>query len=385
MQSVILPNRFLAGQTGKPKESMDTPLFVATIVLVMIGLVMVYSSTFHLGYSYLKLEVLRILVGITALYLGTRIRYIKLSGKTKNIILFSTLIILLATLLLGRKVMGARRWIGILQPAEFAKLALIFWLASFFAEGRSIDTRFKSQVLPPLIVTLVIVILTVLQPAVGTSCILFAVSLTMFFLGGVKLKYIIIIGGITLLGFMILVFVFPHSRKRIKDFWQGDRYQQTQSVIAIGSGGLTGKGLGEGKEKFKFLPKMPTDFIFSAIGEEFGFIGSLIIFLLFLIILVRGLKIATAAEDYFGYLLASGITVMIFIYTLIHIGVALGIIPPTGQPLPFVSFGGSALVTNLFALGLVLNISKFRIRRPCDVAFIRGWHRRPRLSGTRPW
>jgi cell division protein FtsW len=385
MQSAILPNRFLAGQTRKPKESMDTTLFVATIVLVMIGLVMVYSSTFHLGYSYLKLEALRILVGISALYLGTRIRYIKLSGKTKNIILLIALIILLATLLLGRKVMGARRWIGILQPAEFAKLALIFWLASFFAEGRSIDTQFKRQVLPPLIVTLAIVILTVVQPAVGTSCILLATSLTMFFLGGVRMKYIVIIGGITLLGFMILVFVFPHSRKRINDFWQGNRYQQTRSVIAIGSGGLTGKGLGEGKEKFKFLPKMPTDFIFSAIGEEFGFIGSLIIFLLFLIILVRGLKIAAAAEDYFGYLLASGITAMIFIYTLIHIGVALGILPPTGQPLPFVSFGGSALVTNLFAIGLVLNISKFRIRRPCDVAYIRGWHGRPRLSGTRPW
>ena len=385
MWSAILPNRFIARQTEKPKEPMDTVLFVATIILVLIGLVMVYSSTFHLGYSYLKLESLRILVGIAALFLGTRVRYIKLSGKTKNIILFIALIILLATLLLGRKVMGARRWTGILQPAEFAKLALIFWLASFFAEGRGIDTRFKKQVLPPLMVTLAIIILTVLQPAVGTSCILFATSLTMFFLGGVKMKYILIIGGITLLGFLILIFVFPHSRKRINDFWQGNRYQQNQSVIAIGSGGLTGKGLGEGKQKFKFLPKMPTDFIFSAIGEEFGFIGSLFIFLLFLIILVRGLKIAVSAEDYFGYLLASGITIMIFIYTLIQIGVGLGILPPTGQPLPFVSFGGSALVSNLFALGLVLNISKFRIRRPCDVAYIRGWHRRSRLSGARPW
>jgi len=385
MWSAILPNRFIARQTDKPREPMDTVLLVATIILVMVGLVMVYSSTFHLGYSYLKWEALRVLVGIAALYLGTRIRYVKLSGKTKNIILFIALVILLATLLLGRKVMGARRWIGILQPAEFAKLSLIFWLAGFFAEGRGIEMQFKKQVLPPLIVTLTIIILTVLQPAIGTSCILFATGLTTFFLGGVKMKYIATIGAITLLGFLILIFIFPHSRKRIKDFWQGNRYQQTQSVIAIGSGGLTGKGLGEGKQKFKFLPKMPTDFIFSAIGEEFGFIGSLAIFLLFFIILARGLKIAVSAEDYFGYLLAAGITVMIFIYTLIHIGVALGILPPTGQPVPFVSFGGSALVTNLFALGLVLNISKFRIRRPCDVAYIRGWHRRTRLSSARPW
>jgi cell division protein FtsW len=385
MWSAVLPNRFRERHSDKPREPVDTVLLIATIVLVMIGLVMVYSSTFHLGYSYLKWEAMRVMAGIIALYIGSRVRYTKLSGKAKNIILLVAFLILLATLLLGRKVMGARRWIGMLQPAEFAKLSLIFWLASFFAEGRSVDLRFKKQVLPPLVVTLAIVILTVFQPAVGTSCILLATSLTMFFLGGIKIKYIATISAIALLGFLIIIFIFPHSRKRIRDFWQGNRYQQTQSVIAIGSGGVTGKGLGEGGQKFKFLPKMPTDFIFSAIGEEFGFIGSVLVFLLFLIILARGLKIALAAEDYFGYLLASGITVMLFIYALIHIGVALGILPPTGQPLPFVSFGGSALVTNLFALGLVLNISKFRIRRPCDVAYIRGWHRRPRLSGARPW
>jgi cell division protein FtsW len=385
MWSAILPNQFLARHSEKPREPVDTVLLVATIILVMIGLVVVYSATFHLTSRYLKWEAVRIIVGVIALYLGSKIRYIKLSGNTKNIILLIAFIILLVTIFLGRKVSGARRWIGILQPAEFAKLSLIFWLAGFFAEGRGIDTRFKKQVLPALIVTLVIVALTVIQPAVGTSCILFATSLTMFFLGGVKIKHIAIIGAITILVFLVLIFVFPHSRKRITDWWQGSRYQQNQSVLAIGSGGIAGKGLGEGKQKFQFLPKMTTDFIFSAIGEEFGFLGSLMIFLLFLIILFQGLKIALAAEDYFGYLLASGITVMIFIYALIHIGVALGILPPTGQPLPFVSFGGSALVTNLFAIGLVLNVSKFRIRRPCDIAYNRGWHRRPRFSRARPW
>jgi cell division protein FtsW len=385
MWSATLPNQFLTRQSEKPREPVDAVLMVATVILVMIGLVMVYSSTFHLGYQYLKWEVVRVIVGIFALYIGSKIRYMKLGGKTKNIILLITLIILLGTLLLGRKVAGATRWIGILQPAELAKLSLIFWLAGFFAEGRGNDTGFKKQVLPPLIVTIIIIVLTVVQPAIGTSCIVFATSFTMFFLGGVRMKYIILIGLVALVTFLILIFIFPHSRKRLIDFWQGERYQQEQSIIGIGSGRSTGKGFGHGNQKFKFLPKMTTDFIFSAIGEEFGFIGTFAIFLLFLIILVRGVKIAMAAEDYFGYLLTSGITVMIFIYALIHIGVALGILPPTGQPLPMVSYGGSALVTNLFALGLVLNVSKFRIRRPCDIAYIRGGHRRARFSSTRPW
>ena len=385
MWSATLPNRFVNQQTEKPREPIDTTILVATIVLAMIGLVMVYSSTFHEGYYYLKWEALRVAVGIIALFIGSRIRYIRLSGNTKNFIILAAFIILLITLLLGRKVMGAKRWIGILQPAEFAKLSLIFWLAGFFAENREVDTSFKKQVLLPLIVTSLIVILTIIQPAIGTSCIIFTTSITMFFLGGIKFKYIVIISLITLIGFLLIIFIFPHSRKRITNFWQGERYQQTKSKITIGSGCLWGKGLGSSGQKFQFLPKMPTDFIFAAIGEEFGFIGSVVIFLLFLIILVRGTQIALSAEDYFGYLLTSGITVMLFIYALIHISVALGIIPTTGQPLPFVSFGGSALVTNLFALGLVLNVSKFRIRRPCDVAYIRGWHRRPRFSSARPW
>jgi len=385
MWSQNLSNRYMVHQIEKPREPVDAVLLIATIILAIIGVVMVYSSTFHLGYQYLKWEVLRIIVGFVALYIGTKIRYIKFSGNTKNIILLIALIFLLATLLLGRKVMGARRWIGIIQPAEFAKLSLIFWLAGFFAEGRGSETRFRSQVLPPLVVTLTIVFLTIMQPAVGTSCILFATSLTMFFLGGVKFKYIAIIGAITIAGFLLLIFIFPHSRMRIKDFWSGERYQQTQSVIGIGSGRVLGKGLGEGKQKFQFLPKMATDFIFSAIGEEFGFFGTFMIFLLFLLILFQGLKIALFAEDHFGYLLASGITVMLFIYALIHIGVTLGILPPTGQPLPFVSFGGSALVTNLFALGLVLNVSKFRIRRPSDISYNRRRHRWARFSSNRNW
>lgn len=385
MWSETLPNRFTAQQNEKPREQVDTVLLIATIILVMVGLVMVYSSTFHQGYDYLQSEALRVAIGLVALFVGTKIRYIRFSGNTKNIIILIAFIILIMTIFLGKKVLGARRWIGILQPAEFAKLSLIFWLAGFFAENRGLENVFKKQALPPLIVTLVIVSLTIIQPAVGTSCILFATSLTMFFLGGVKIKFIALIGGIALLAFVTIIFIFPHSRKRIINFWRGDRYQQTQSIIGIGSGGLTGKGLGEGKQKFSFLPKIPTDFIFSAIGEEFGFIGSITIFLLFFLILFRGLKIALSAEDYFGYLLSAGTTVMLFIYALIHIGVALGILLPTGQPLPFVSFGGSSLVTNLFALGLVLNVSKFRIRRPCDVAYIRGWHRRPRFSGARPW
>lgn len=369
----------------KPREPLDTPLLIATVVLVTIGLVMVYSSTFYQGYHYLKLEILRVILGIIALFIGTKIHYLRFNSNMKNIILLITIVILLATIFLGRQISGAKRWIGLIQPAEFAKISLIIWLAGFFAENHGIDDGFKRQVLPPLAVTLLIILLTVVQPAVGTSIILFATSLTIFFLGGVRLKYIVIIGSIALLSFLLLIFIFPHSRHRIKDFWNGDRYQQEQSKIGIGSGGLIGKGLGQGRQKFKILPKMTTDFIFSAIGEEFGFFGSTLVFMLFLIILLRGLKIAQTADEYFGFLLASGITCMLFLYALIHIGVTLGILAPTGQPLPFVSYGGSALVTNLFAVGQVLNISKFRIRRSYDAINSREWYRRAHLSRPRAW
>lgn len=386
MRSQILPNYFIQHRDiPLAREPVDAPLLIVTIILVMIGLIMVYSATFHQGYRYLKWEALRVVVGVIALLIGTKVRYIKMSGNIKNIMLLVSMVVLLITLILGHRVAGAKRWLVVLQPTEFAKLALIFWLAGYFAEGHGLNGEFKSQVLRPLIVTLGIITLTVIQPAIGTSLILFATSLIMFFLGGVRIKYIAIISLVALIGFSIIVFVFPHSRRRVNNFWRGDRYQQEQSKIGIGSGWLFGKGLGEGKQKFKFLPKLTTDFIFSAIGEEFGFLGSLLIFTLFLLILVRGLKIALMADEYFGYLLASGITVMLFIYALIHISVSLGILPTTGQPLPFVSYGGSALVTNLFAVGQVLNISKFRTRRYSDTFNFNGRYWRPHFSSSRPW
>ncbi|MEO0114901.1 MAG: FtsW/RodA/SpoVE family cell cycle protein [candidate division WOR-3 bacterium] len=384
MQSTILPNRFLKS-ADKPRQPVDTILLLATLTLVTIGVIMVYSSTLYEGDRYLRWEMLRVAIGVAALFIGTKVRYIRLSGNARNIIFLITVIILLATVILGRRVAGAKRWIGFIQPAEVAKLSLIFWLAGFFARSQHPENGFKKQVLPPLAVTLVIIALTIIQPAVGTSLILFVTSMTMFFLGGVRMKYLLIIGMIAIVGFLVLIFVFPHSRYRIINFWQGDRYQQEQSRIGIGSGGLIGKGLGEGRQKFKFLPKLATDFIFAAVGEEFGFLGSVVLFLLFLIILDRGLKIAQSADDHFGFLLAGGITVMLFVYALIHIGVALGIVPPTGQPLPFVSYGGSALVTNLFALGQVLNVSKFGIRRASGISYNRGWYRGPYFPRARPW
>jgi|GEM_PF-77002 len=350
--------------TLRPRR-IDATLLFATIILVTIGLIMVYSSTFYQGSTYLRWEILRVIAGVIALIIGTKLHYVRFSGNLKNIILVITIGILLLTIILGKRVAGAKRWIGIIQPAEFAKLSLILYLAGYFAEriGETQDS-FK-KILPPLAVTGVLILLTVIQPAIGTSLILTATTLTIFFLAGVKIKYMAIISLVALAGFLILIFVFPHSRNRIKNFWSGNRYQQEQSKIGIGSGCLFGKGLGEGRQKFKFLPKMATDFIFAAIGEEFGFFGSTLIFILFLIILLRGLKIAQTADEYFGFLLASGITCMLFLYALIHIGVTLGVLPPTGQPLPFISYGGSALVTNLFALGQVLNISKFRMTRIC--------------------
>jgi len=179
---------------------------------------------------------------------------------------------------------------------------------------------------------------------------------------------------------VLAIHCVPHARVRWQRFASGSRYHQEQSLIGIGSGGPVGTGLGEGKQKFLFLPKLHNDFIFASIGEEFGFLGSLAIYLLYGFLFIRGMRMSREASSAFGQYLAGGISVVIFLYALVHVAVTLGLIPTTGQPLPFVSFGGSALVTNLFAAGVLLNISRFRQTRITIPASLSGWQSQARAG-----
>ena len=375
-----------------PRQSspIDTSILITTIILTMIGLVMVYSVTINSGFVFLKGQIIRICIGLCALTIASMIPYKWYQGRVKDILLIGTIILLILTLTIGRKVAFARRWALFFQTAEIAKYSLIIWLSGYYANirekqntGEINQIKLKKFPYIPLIIVGLIIMLLLFQPAVGTSAILALSALFVFYVSGVKLKNILLIGIISIAVFSLSIITIPYAKMRYDDFRKGMTYQQWQSRIAIGSGGVKGVGLGEGKQKLHFLPEVHTDFIYSAIGEEFGLIGSFVILSLFFILFSRGFKIGIEVNDIFGQYLVIGICVIIFQYVLVHLGVALALIPTTGQPLPFVSYGGTALVTNLYAVGIILNVSKFRRKKLENNSYSNRWNRRAYLSRTR--
>ncbi len=353
----------------RPSGPIDSTVLFVVVTLVLIGVTLVYATTCHKGVAFLKSQGLRAAAGLLALSLGAKLRYTIWNGRVKWVLLFGSLTLLVLTLVVGFVFKGAQRWMQLgtlaFQPAEFAKYALLVWLAGYFdslkEQGRD-QHGFWGFLLPGAAV-LVVVGLTLLQPAVGTSFIIAVASLALFVVVGVKWWRLAVTVGVGVVLFVVAVTCIPHARDRFARFRVGRHHQQKQSLIAIGSGGPFGRGLGEGRQKLQFLPKMYNDFIFAEIGEEFGFIGSAAVCLLYLILFLYGMKIGSEARTPFGQHLAAGISMTIFLYALVHIAVALGLIPTTGQPLPFISSGGSALLSNLFAVGVLLNISRYRRNR----------------------
>ncbi len=339
------------------------------VTLVLIGVTLVYATTCHKGVTFLKSQGLRAIAGLLALFLGAKLRYTIWNNKTKWVLLSGFVVLLVLTLVVGLVFKGAQRWMQLgplmFQPAEFAKYALLVWLAGYFDSLKELgkDQHGFWGFLLPGAVVLVVVGLTLLQPAVGTGFIIAVASLALFVVVGVKWWRLAVTVGFGVALFVLAVTCIPHARDRLARFRAGKHRQQEQSLIAIGSGGPFGRGLGESRQKFQFLPKMYNDFIFAEIGEEFGFVGSAAVCLLYLLLFLYGMKISSDARTLFGQYLAAGITLTIFLYSTVHIAVALGVIPTTGQPLPFISSGGSALLSNLFAVGVLLNVSRYRRNR----------------------
>lgn len=380
------------GSTSQQSSSLDVVILITATILTMIGLIMVYSVTLHAGFAYLNGQILRICVGLCAMIVASIVPYKYYRGRIKDVLLIGTIILLILTLTIGRKVAVARRWALFFQPAEIAKYTIIIWLCGYFANlrekqnsGETKSKKLDNFPFLPLVAVGITVMLLLLQPAVGTSAILTLSTLLIFYISGVKLKYLFFIAVLGITIFSLSIVTIPYAKTRFNEFLNGTTYQQMQSKIAIGSGGVLGKGLGEGKQKFNFLPKLHTDFIFSAIGEEFGLIGSSVVLILFFILLNRGLKVGIDSNNDFGLLLASGITILVFEYFLVHLGVALSILPTTGQPLPFISYGGSALVTNLYAIGIILNVSKFRRNKIDKNSNYNRWYRRAYFPRSRSW
>ncbi len=351
-------------------------LAAVSIILVCIGIVMIYSTSAiyaleNQGDSayYLKRHLLYVFIGLFCAFFVMRADYHYLRKITKPLLLVSFFLLILVLVPgIGRQVGGARRWFRFgaisFQPSEFAKFAIIIYAADFLSRKKDVITSFLRGFLPLLLVMGSVCLLIVVQPDLGTVLVIVTICFLMFFVAGVKLTHILslVLGSLPLL--YILIFSVPYRRRRILAFldpWsdpQGTGFQIIQSLVAIGSGGLVGLGLGHGRQKLLYLPAAYTDFIFSIIGEELGFIGTSSIVLLIIFFLLQAAKISLKAKDSFGQLLSFGLISCLIIEVVVNMGVAISIFPTKGLPFPFISYGGTSLVFNMIYVGIILNVGR---------------------------
>jgi cell division protein FtsW len=269
---------------------------------------------------------------------------------------------------IGKVVNGARRWIDLklfaLQPSEIAKLSMVFFMAESLTRQQDRITNFMKGLVPHLLVLLVVFGLILKEPDLGTALAIGGTVFLMFFASGAKIIHLGSLVGLGVIGVITAIIAEPYRMRRITAFadpWQDPLdtgYHIIQSLYALGSGGLFGLGLGRSREKFLYLPEPHTDFIFAILGEELGFIGTVTVVLLFFLFAWRGYKIAISAPDTFGSILAAGLTTMISLQAMMNIAVVTASMPVTGIPLPFVSYGGSALLFTMAGVGVLLNISR---------------------------
>lgn len=351
------------------KQSIDLPLLVTVGVLVIFGLIMVYDASviqglrdFKDSYYYIRQQLIWIGIGIISLIFFSRFEY-KTFKPLAPFLLFFSFILLLAVFIPGLGISGggAHRWLKIgmmtLQPAEIIKLTGVIFLASIFEK--------RVRILPFILLTVSVIFITaVLQRDLGSSIVFLAIATALYISSGGRLWHFLLALPVAILGFVVLIVTSPYRSKRILAFLdpfsdpQGFTYHISQVLIALGSGGLFGLGLGHSRQKFEYIPEVSTDSIFGIVGEELGFVGATALLGLFLILILRGIKIAQNCPDNFGKILALGLTFWLGIQVVINISSMTALLPLTGVPLPFISYGGSALVANLTAVGILLNISK---------------------------
>ncbi len=337
---------------------------------------MIYSASsiwaeykFGDAFKYVKTQTLFIVIGIILMNFVSNIDY-KEYFKRTNLIIGVCLLLLVLVLIpgIGSIRNGSQSWFGIgsfgVQPSEFAKLGLIIFTAKYLALNQKDLKNIKRGVFPILGMLFLVFGLIMLQPDFGTGMIIVVSILAMMFVAGVPVKFFLGLGGLGVFGIIGLIVVAPYRMERITSFldpWKdplGTGFQIIQSLYAIGPGGLLGQGFLNSRQKQFYLPEPQTDFIFSIISEEFGFLGVLIVSFLFLLILYRGIQIALHARDDFSKYLAFGMVFQILIQAVMNLMVVIGLIPVTGVTLPFLSYGGSSLLITMISIGILLNISK---------------------------
>ena len=357
------------------KWRIDFLLLFSVILLVAFGVLMVYSASFYsaqLTYGdsmfFMKKQLVGAIIGLASMIILYFIDY-RFLKKLKWISLIVSLVLLLLVFVpsIGVKVYGARRWINLgfftLQPSEIAKFGFIIFASSSLAKMQRQVKSFKG-ILPTLIAGGIICCLIILEPNMSITICVGVTMITMLFVGGARFKHFCFLAIPIALLVPLLIILEPYRLRRLVAFLDpfasasSEGFQLVQSLYAVGSGGLFGVGLFNSRQKYLFLPFAESDFIFSIIAEEFGFVGSCVLILVFGIIIARGIIIAMKAPTRFGCYLASGITTIIAVQLVVNIAVVTGSIPPTGLPLPFISAGSTSLVMFMSAIGVLLNIDK---------------------------
>ncbi len=367
-----LVSRFTKG--GSP----DYVFIAFLVILVVFGLVMLASASSDLAktkfgdsYYYLKHQIVYGLIpGIVGFFLALFFP-LKLWEKISLPALFVSIILLLLVFSpLGFRALGADRWVLIggigFQPGEIVKLTFLIYMAAWIGRNRTRAKSFTQGFLPMLILLAFVIVPLILQPATTTAVLIFISVITMYFTAGAKIRYLFWIGIVAVVALVALIFITPYRMQRVLSFMNpdadplGKTYQINQTLIAIGSGGIWGVGYGRSTTKLHYLPEPIGDSIFAVIGEELGFVGSAALIIFFLFFIWRALSIARKAPDGFGRLATIGFSTLIGLQAFVHIGANSGLIPLTGVPLPFISYGGTALAMFLTMSGIIVTISKRR-------------------------
>lgn len=360
---------------GVKKGTPDILIFFATMLLLAVGIVMVFSASYYDTldqdpYFYLRKQLLWGLVGVIAMLVMSRIDYFRLKPYI-NLAFYGTLIMLVLVIIpgVGVEVKGSTRWLNFgftrLQPSEVMKIASVLFMAKCLGKkGLKVDSLIFG-VGPYLALIGIIGGLVMLEPDLGTTLALTGTIFVMLFAAGLRWHHIILIGTSAIAVVVALIIQEPYRLDRIVGYldpWSHaakEGYQTINSLYALGSGGFFGMGLGNSRQKLDFLPEQHTDFIFAILGEELGFIGAFFVVLLFFVIAWRGYRVALNCPDTFGSFLAVGLTTTIVLQAFINIGVVTGLLPVTGIALPFISYGGSSLLFSMIGIGILLNISRY--------------------------
>lgn len=365
----------------KGKKTADLSLFLTVTGLLLASLAFVYtaSATFSsvkmaTSESMLFSHAQKVLLAFGAMLFFTKVDY-HIFQKNSRYIILSALALLMAVLVMGTVELGARRWLSLgfisFQPAEFAKFALVIHISAMCAAKAEYIGDFKKAFLPIMVWAMGTAGLIVLQPNMSTASVLIMITFAIMFIAQVPLKYMISCGIIAFVGGFVYALTATYRLHRILAFLgfeneHSDRvgYQGEQGLIALGNGGLFGVGIGQSRQRDFYLPESYGDFIFAVIGEEYGYIGAAALMLAFAFVLIRGIQITKHAPDMFGRYVAFGITTTVAIYTLVNSFVNTGLMPVTGLPMPFVSYGGTSMIFTAAAIGILLNVSKHAITLP---------------------